>query len=82
MDIPSIAAMTAEIDSLTQRLEVFAKENEHLNLCCSDYKYMVESITSEKDIVVEKEEEARQEAADLRKKYDSLKKRYWESQSR
>ncbi|KAH0836770.1 hypothetical protein J3R83DRAFT_8518 [Lanmaoa asiatica] len=82
MDIPSVAAMTGEIDVLTQRLEAFAKENEHLRQRCADYKHSLENMASEKDAIIEQEEETREEAADLRKKYDSLKKKYWEAQSR
>lgn len=82
MDIPSVAAMTAEIDTLTQRLEAFARDNEHLRQRCADYKYTLENMKSEKHAIAEQEEEARRETADLRKKYDSLKRRFWETQSR
>lgn len=82
MDIPSIAAMTVDVNALTQRLEAFAKENEHLRERCADYKYTLDNMASEKHAIMEQEADARQEAADLRKKYESLKKKYWEAQSR
>lgn len=81
MDIPSVAATTREIDALTKRLEGFAKENEHLRQRCMGYRRRLEDMESEKCAIIEQEGEARQEALDLRKKYDSLKKRYREAQS-
>lgn len=81
MDIPSVAAATREIDALTKRLEGFAKENEHLRQRCTGYRCRLEDMESEIRATLEQEEEARQEALDLRKRYDSLKKRYREAQS-
>ena len=82
MDVPSVAAMTREMDALTQRLEGFAKDNEHLRQRCADYRHRLEDMESEKLAVIAREGDARQEVVDLRKKYDSLKKKYWEAQSR
>ena len=82
MDVPSVVAMTREMDALTQRLEGFAKENEHLRQRCADYKHRLGDMESEKHAIIAREEESRQEVLDLRNKYDSLKKKYWEAQSR
>lgn len=73
--------MTAEIDALTQSLKDFSRDNDLLRQRCKDYKYTLENMESEKYAIVEQEEEARREAAELRKKYYSLKKIYWEAQS-
>ncbi|KAF8553558.1 hypothetical protein OG21DRAFT_1509999 [Imleria badia] len=82
MDVPSVAAMTREIDALTQRLEGFVKENEHLRQRCSHYKDRLGDIESEKLTIIEQEAEARQQFLNLRRKYDSLKTRYLDAQSR
>lgn len=82
MDIPSVTALTGQNNHLTQRLESFVKENEHLRQRCVDYKDRFQAMESEKHALIEQGEEARQEVDDLRKKYDSLKKKYWEIQSR
>ena len=82
MDIPSVAAMTKEMDALTQRLVGFIKENEHLRQRCSDYKDRLGDIESEKLNVIEQEAEVRQHLLNLRRKYDSLKTKYLEAQSR
>lgn len=82
MDIPSVAALTAENGILTQRLDTFAKENEHLRQRSIDYKHRLEDMETERHTIIEQRERALQEADDLRRKYDILKRKYWEVQSR
>ncbi|KAF8141482.1 hypothetical protein EV363DRAFT_1204240 [Boletus edulis] len=82
MDIPSIAAMTREVDALTQRLEGSAKENDHLRQRCAHYKERLEAVELEKVAIIDQRAEVRQGILDLRKKYDSVKRKYREAQSR
>lgn len=82
MDIPSVVAMTRQMDALTERIEALTKENEHLRRCYGHCKEVLEGMKSEKSIIIEREEGAQQQVLDLRKKYDSLKRRYREALSR
>ena len=66
------------MDLLTQRVESLVKENDHLRQHYTDYRDRLRNMESEMRVTLRREEEARQEADDLQKKYDSLKKRFRE----
>ncbi|KAF9224052.1 hypothetical protein BS17DRAFT_780395 [Gyrodon lividus] len=82
MDIPSVTTLTREVEVLTHRLECLARDKEDLLERCERYRYALEGTAAQKDAALEQAEETRREAADMRKKYESLKKKHRENQSR
>ncbi|KAG9313118.1 hypothetical protein JVU11DRAFT_6568 [Chiua virens] len=79
MDIPSLTVMSKEMDVLRKGLDSCAAENEQLRQRVADLKYKHEESESKIRASVGQAKEARREAADLRRKYDSLTHKYWEA---
>ncbi|KAH7890887.1 hypothetical protein F5I97DRAFT_1923374 [Phlebopus sp. FC_14] len=82
MDIPSTSRLRDEVATLNHELDLFSKQKDDLADRLETFRIALHDAEQRKRLAVREAEDARLEALELRKKHDSLKKRYREVQSR